>query len=149
VLRVKPFSFAGRVFFVNFETMQYGNHETVKVVLDASYPYSDFMGWFESLDKFEKEVWTHLAKSPDRTEQNTILLTKKAMELYCLEMDVDYIPNSDDYLETIFRKLTTNLVMASLIEQGMVELKSGKVSMIDEREFALTERGKKFMSKIH
>lgn len=129
--------------------MQYGKHLTVRVELEASYPYSDFMGWYESLEGYEKEVWTHLAKSSNRTEQNTILLTKKAMELYCLEMDVDFIPNSDDYLETIFKRLTNNLIMVSLQDRGLVELKSGEISMIGESEFEITERGKKFMVNIH
>ena len=138
----------GRVFFVIFELMQYGNHLTVKVALEASYPYSDFMGWYNSLEDYEKEVWTNLAKSSDRTEQNTILLTKKAMELYCLEMDVDYIPNSDDYLEKMFKKLTNNLIMISLVERGLVEIKSGSLSLIGDVELAITERGKKFMPKL-
>jgi len=129
--------------------MHYGNHTTVKVELEASYPYSNFMGWYESLADYEREVWTHLAKSSDRTEQNTILITKKAIELYCLEMDLDYIPNSDDYLETIFKKLTNNLIMVSLMERDMVVLLSGEISMLGEPEFAITDRGKKFMGKIH
>lgn len=62
---------------------------------------------------------------------------------------MDYIPNSDDYLETIFKKLTNNLVMVSLIEKGMVALVSGEISMLGEPEFAITDRGKKFMGKIH
>lgn len=128
--------------------MQYGKHETVKVTLEASYPYSDFMGWYESLESYEKEVWTYLAKSTDRTEQNTILLTKKAMELYCIEMDVDYIPNSDEYLEKMFKKLTNNLIMVSLIERKLVEVKSGTLSMLTEPELEITERGKKFIFKI-
>lgn len=125
-----------------------GKHEIVKVTLDASYPYSDFKGWYDSLETFEKEVWTHLAKSSERTEQNTVLLTKKAMELYCLEMDVDYIPNSEEYLEKIFRKLTHNLTMASLLDRGLVELKKGKLSFLEEPELEITERGKNFMIKI-
>lgn len=128
--------------------MQYGDHLTVKIELEASYPYSDFMGWYDTLDDFEKEVWTDLAKSGNRSEQNAVLLTKKAMELYCLEMDVDYIPNSDDYLETIFRKLTHNLIMASLIERGLVEITSGKLSFLEQPVLAITDRGKKFMIKI-
>jgi hypothetical protein len=128
--------------------MQYGNHETVKVTLEASYPYDDFMGWYNSLEDYEKEVWTHLAKSSDRTEQNTILLTKKAMELYCLEMGIDYIPNDDEYLEKMFKKLTNNLIIVSLIERGLVELKSGKLSLLTNPELEITERGKKFMPKL-
>ena len=107
------------------------------------------MGWYESLESFEKEIWIHLAKSNDRTEENTILLTKKAMELYCLEMDVDYIPNSDDYLEKMFKKLTNNLIMVSLQERELVLLKSGTISMITDAVFEITERGKNFMVKIH
>lgn len=133
-------------FYLNLN-MQYGKHDIVKIKLDASYPYSNFIGWYENLDTFEKEVWIHLAKSIDRTEQNTILLTKKAMELYCLEMGIDYIPNSDDYLEKMFKRLTNNLIITSLIERGLLEIKSGTISMIDDVELGLTERGKKFMIK--
>jgi hypothetical protein len=127
----------------------YGQHETVKIKLDATYPYSDFMGWYELLDDSEKEVWVHLAKASDanRTEQNTILLTKKAMELYCLEMDVDYVPNSEDYMEKIFKRFTNSLIMASLIERKMVELKSGTLSLLTDPELVITDYGKKFMSK--
>lgn len=124
-----------------------GNHEIVRIVLEESYPYSDFMGWYNSLDASEKEVWVHIAKTPDRSEQNATLLTKKAMELYCLEMDVDYIPNSEDYLEKILRKLTHNLTLASLIERGLVGINSGTLSFIGDADLYITERGKKFMLK--
>lgn len=120
-------------------------HETVKVVMEPSYPYSDFQGWFDSLDKFEKDVWVGLAKDPNRTENNTTLLTKKAMELYCLEMDIDYIPNSEEYLETIYRRLIANLVIASLIEKGLVFIGSGKLSFIGDATPVLTEKGKMYL----
>ena len=120
-------------------------HETVKVILEQSYPYSDFQGWFDSLDKFEKEVWVHLAKDSGRTENNTILLTKKAMELYCLEMDIDYIPNSEEYLETIYRRLLSNLVLVSLMEKDLAVLTSGKLSFLSDAKFELTEKGKNYL----
>jgi hypothetical protein len=132
----------GRVF-----SLIMGNHEIVKIELEGSYPYSDFMGWYENLDTYEKEVWVHIAKSSERTEQNTILLTKKAMELYCLEMGIDYIPNSEEYLEKIFRRLTANLTIVSLIERGLVGINSGTLSFIGDADLFITERGKKFMIK--
>jgi hypothetical protein len=116
-------------------------HEIVKVELEQSYPYKDFEGWFKSLDQFEKDVWVQLAKDSQRSENNTILLTKKAMELYCLEMDIDYIPNSEDYLETIYRRLITNLVLISIMEKGLAVIKSGKLSFLGEPEVELTEKG--------
>jgi hypothetical protein len=124
-----------------------GNHEIVRVLLDESYPYSDFMGWYNNLDANEKDVWLHIVKSTDRTEQNTMLIGKKAMELYCLEMDVDFIPNSEEYLEKIFNKLTSNLILASLVDKGLVNINSGSLSLIGEADLSITERGKKFLPK--
>jgi hypothetical protein len=120
-------------------------HETVKVVLEDSYPYSDFQGWFDTLDEFEKNVWVGIAKDSNRTENNATLLTKKAMELYCLEMDIDYIPNSVDYLETIYRRLITNLVLISLMKKELVTITSGKLSFLSDPKFEVTEKGKKYM----
>lgn len=128
--------------------MHYGEkNDIVKIQLEASYSYSDFMGWYNSLDTYEKEVWVHLAKTSQSSEHNTELLTKKAMELYCLEMDIDYIPRSEEYLERIFKRFTNNVTLASLIERGLVEIRSGKLSLISDADLALTERGKKFMVK--
>lgn len=123
-------------------------HDIVKIELAASYPYSDFNGWFNSLDKFEKEVWVHIAKDSNRSESNATLLTKKAMELYCLEMGIDYIPNSEDYLETIYRRLITNLVLISLIEKDLAVLISGELSFLSESKFELTEKGKMYLKDI-
>jgi hypothetical protein len=123
-------------------------HDTVKIELEASYPYSDFRGWFDSLEDFEKEVWVRLAKDSNRSENNTILLTKKAMELYCLEMDIDYIPNSEDYLETIYRRLISNLVIISLMEKDLAVLVEGELSFIKDAKFELTEKGKKYLKTI-
>ena len=119
--------------------------ETVKVILEPSYPYSDFYTWYKSLDMYDKEVWVHIAKDSDRSEKNTELITKKAMELYCLEMDIDYIPKSEEYLETIYRRLITNITLASLEERGLVELTHGKLSFISEAKYKLTEKGKKYV----
>lgn len=121
------------------------SHETVKVILEQSYPYSDFQGWYDSLDQYEKEVWSHIAKDSGRSERNVELLTKKAMELYCLEMDIDYVPNSENYLETIYKRLISNLTLVSMLERGLIELTSGKLSFLYDAKFALTEKGKKYV----
>lgn len=125
-----------------------GTHEIVKIILEPSYPYSDFMGWYDCLDSNEKDVWLYLVKSPSKSEENTILITKKAMELYCLEMGIDYIPNSEEYLNKIYCRFTNNLILASLIERGFVSINSGKLSLIGDADLIITERGKKFMRKI-
>lgn len=121
--------------------------ETVKVVLDASYPYSDFMGWYLSLTQDDKDMWVHLAKNSYRGDSATELLTKKAMELYCLEMDLDFIPKSEDFLEIIYRRLTTNLVYASLIERGLAKIESGKLSFVSEIEISITDKGQNYSKK--
>ena len=123
-------------------------HDIVKIELEESYPYNDFNGWFNSLDDFEKAVWVQLAKDSNRSENNTLLLTKKAMELYCLEMDIDYIPNSEDYLETIYRRLISNLVIISLMEKDLAILVDGELSFIKDAKFELTEKGKNYMKTI-
>lgn len=121
------------------------DHETVKVILDQSYPYSDFKGWYDSLDSYEKEVWTHIAKDNNRSEKNVELLTKKAMELYCIEMDIDYIPNSEEYLETIYRRLITNITLSSMEERGLIKLTDGKLSFLSDAKFELTEKGRSYL----
>lgn len=121
--------------------------ETVKVVLDASYPYDDFMGWYLLLSQDDKDMWVHLAKNSNRGDSATELLTKKSMELYCLEMDVDFIPKSENFLEKMYRRLTTNLVYASLIERGLARIVSGKLSFVSEVEISITEKGQNYSKK--
>jgi hypothetical protein len=70
------------------------------------------------------------------------------MELYCLEMDIDYIPNSEDYLETIYRRLISNLVIISLMEKDLAVLVEGELSFIKDAKFELTEKGKKYLKTI-
>lgn len=122
-------------------------HEIVRIELEQSYPYKDFEGWFNHLDGDEQEVWVQLAKEPNRSENNATLLTKKAMELYCLEMDIDYVPNSEDYLETIYRRLITNLVFISLMKKGLVTIISGKLSFLNDPVIEVTEKGKNYLKK--
>lgn len=122
-------------------------HDIVKVVLEPSYPYNDFEGWYNTLDTFEREVWEQIAKNGERTEHNTELLAKKAMELYCLEMDIDYIPNSEEYLEKIYKRLISNLTLISMQRRGLIKLISGKLSFVSDAKFDLTEKGKKYMKK--
>lgn len=123
-------------------------HEIVKIVLEESYPYEDFMSWYESLASDDKEFWQYLAKLGNRSEANTELLTKKAMELYCLEMGIDYIPNNEEYLEKIYRRLVNNINVASMIERGLVAISAGKLSFIDDAKLYITDRGKKFQLKV-
>jgi len=122
-------------------------HDIVKVVMDASYPYNDFLGWWQSMDTYDKEVWTYISKDSGRTEQNSMLLTKKAMELYCLEMGIDYIPNSEEYLDKMFRRLISMIVIASLIDRGMVYIGSGRLSFIEDATPMLTEKGKNYQKE--
>lgn len=121
------------------------SHETVKVILEPSYPYSDFRGWYDSLDSYEKEVWTHIAKDSNRAERNIELLTKKGMELYCIEMDIDYIPNSEAYLETIYRRLITNITLSSMEERGLIKLTEGKLSFLTDAKFEITDKGRSYL----
>jgi hypothetical protein len=122
-------------------------HTIVKVKMEGEYPYNDFLGWYGSLESSDKEFWLFLAKATNRSEANIELLTKKAMELYCLEMGIDYIPNSEDYLEKIYRRLINNLNLASMIDRGLVALKSGNLTFLSEPDVYITGRGKNFMIK--
>jgi len=115
------------------------SHETVKVILEQSYPYSDFQSWYDSLDVHEKEVWNYIVKDFNRTERNIELLAKKAMELYCIEMDIDYIPNSEEYLETIYRRFINNIILASMQERGLIKLTHGKLSFLSDAKFEVTD----------
>lgn len=121
--------------------------ETVRVALDASYPYNDFMGWYLFLTQDDKDMWVHLAKNSNRGDSNTVLLTKKSMELYCLEMDVDFIPKSEEFLEKMYRRLITNLVFASIIERGLATIVTGKLSLVSEVEISITEKGQNYLKK--
>ncbi len=122
-------------------------HETIKIVLDASYPYDDFQGWYDGLEEHEREVWLHLAKDSNRSENNIELLTKKALELYCLEMDVTELPNSEEFVEKIYRRLIGNLVIASLINKGLAYVGSGKLSFLGDADIQITEKGKNYLKE--
>ncbi len=121
--------------------------EIVNVILDANYPYDEFMGWYLQLSPDDKDMWVHLAKNSNRGDKSTELLTKKAMELYCLEMDVDFIPKSEDFLLIIYKRLISNLVYASLVEKGLVKINNGKLSFVSDVEIVLTEKGENYLKK--
>jgi hypothetical protein len=139
--------FIGEGFFPLNEKIMKEN--IVKIQMNKSYPYSDFDGWYKSLPAEDREVWVSLAQNSMRSENNAELLTKKAMELYCLEMGIDYIPKSEDYLEIIYKRLVTNLSIASMIDRGLVVIGSGKLSFLTKADIVMTDLGKNYMkSKI-
>lgn len=121
--------------------------EVVKIKLDDEYPYSDFEGWYGSLDFDEKNHWKDLSNDIDKSEANAERLTKKAIELYCLEMDIDYIPKNEDYLDTIFKKFRTNLTVASLRDKGMVTV-NGNLSFIGDVSYSVTDKGRNYLKHI-
>lgn len=121
-------------------------HDTVKVVdINPDGTYDSFSSWYATLEKFEKDYWVQIAKSVQKTDFSAELLAKKAMELYCLEMDINQIPNSQDYLEKLYKRLINNLIYASLVDQGLLKLVDGSISFLSEPNVIITPKGKNYL----
>lgn len=118
----------------------------VKVVLSANPGYNNFVEWANSLSEQDGVIWFNLLNKNDLSEQEFDLLAKKSIELYCMDMNIDQIPATQEYIESILSEFTMLYFVFNLQKDGYL-VTEGNIGFGIDVPYSITEKGKLFFNK--
>jgi len=108
------------------------------------FKYEGLEDWYYSLSEKEKLSWTNLLNKPDLSDEETNILVETSITIYCKEMNISEIPNTDEFIQLIANTFARNFHLFKLKELGMIEM-DGTLNMIDiDAKIKLTEKGRTF-----
>lgn len=94
----------------------------IEVVFSEEATYNSFIEWVEGMDNNELSMWLELFNKQELSEADFEVITKKAIELYCLDMEIRAIPAGEDFIEKILSEFTMLFFMYKLQKDGYVKV---------------------------